>query len=96
MRGIPHISEVGGPAPTDRGDTGKRRGAQMNAIIGVSEIIRRYEEGVRFECGCEERGLHPAIVRALDEGRVGATDLMRCPVHRQPMAEREDVAHWSV
>ena len=54
--------------------------------MNVSEIIRHFEDGVRYECGCEERGLHPAIIAALEEGRVRAAGLLRCPVHRLPLA----------
>jgi hypothetical protein len=51
------------------------------------EMIRRYEAGVVFECGCEERGLHPAIERQLLNGNLSPNELLRCPVHRKAMRE---------
>jgi hypothetical protein len=51
----------------------------------VTEIILRYQAGVRFRCGCEEGELHPAVQRALLAGRLRPADLLRCPVHRQPL-----------
>jgi hypothetical protein len=55
--------------------------------INLHEILQRYDNGVRFGCGCEERGLHPALRRALLEGRVRADGLLRCPVHHAPLTE---------
>ena len=51
----------------------------------AGEIIRLYDAGVRFACGCEERGLHPAVQRALLDGRVSVSGLLKCPTHRQPL-----------
>lgn len=55
----------------------------------VAEIIRRYDAGVRFRCGCQERELHPAIQRALLAGWIRPADLTRCPVHREPIEPAE-------
>jgi hypothetical protein len=56
------------------------------------ELIRRYESGARFECGCEEQGLHPAVERALLDGRLKPADLMSCPVHKKRLIEESDAA----
>lgn len=49
------------------------------------ELIGLYERGARFACGCEERGLHASVQRALLEGRVPVSGLLKCPTHGQPL-----------
>ena len=49
--------------------------------MDVRELLARFESGVRYACGCEERGLHPAVVRGLETGAVPASSLLRCPQH---------------
>ncbi len=51
----------------------------------AKELARMYDEGVRFECGCEEKGLHPSIRKALFDGSVSTAELLSCPVHWAPM-----------
>ena len=53
--------------------------------MNVQQLIAQFEAGVRYACGCEERGLHPAVVRALESGQVPAAALMQCPSHHTPM-----------
>ncbi len=53
--------------------------------MDAKELIKLYDEGVRFECGCQEKGLHPAVERALLDGSVGMVELLYCPVHWAPM-----------
>ncbi len=53
--------------------------------MDANELIQRYEEGVRFECGCEEMGLHPSVRAGLTEGSIRPAALMYCPVHASPM-----------
>lgn len=49
------------------------------------ELARLYEEGVSFECGCVEKGLHPSVKKALLDGSVSIVELLYCPVHWAPM-----------
>lgn len=53
--------------------------------MDARDLIRMYEQGVRFECGCQERGLHPSIERALLDGSISTAELLYCPVHWAPM-----------
>jgi hypothetical protein len=53
--------------------------------MNVQQLIAQFEAGVRYACGCEERGLHPAIVKALETGAVSMAALLRCPSHLTPM-----------
>lgn len=53
--------------------------------MDVQEVIRRYNRGVTFECGCTEQGLHPAIERKLLAGVLHPRTLEECPAHRLPM-----------
>ena len=53
--------------------------------MDANELVRMYDEGVRFECGCEEKGLHPSICKALFDGSVSTAELLYCPVHWAPM-----------
>lgn len=49
------------------------------------ELVRLYDEGVSFECGCQEKGLHPSVRKALLDGSVSQVELLYCPVHWAPM-----------
>ncbi len=53
--------------------------------MDAKALVELYARGVRFECGCEEKGLHPAVERALLDGSVSTTELLYCPVHWAPM-----------
>lgn len=55
--------------------------------MDAREIIDRYRRGVAFECGCNERGMHPAVERALLTGVLNPSALELCPVHRKPMVD---------
>jgi len=56
------------------------------------DIVAMYEDGVQFECGCHEKGLHPSVVRGLQEGRVRPEDVMQCGEHRMPMVRQQTPA----
>lgn len=53
--------------------------------MDAKQLVALYAQGVRFECGCEEKGLHPSIERALLDGSVSTAELLYCPVHWAPM-----------
>jgi len=53
------------------------------------DIVALYEGGVQFECGCYEKGLHPSVIRALEEGRVRPADVMMCGEHRKPIVQQQ-------
>jgi hypothetical protein len=63
--------------------------------MDARELARLYDEGVRFECGCEEKGLHPSVRKALLDGSVSTVELLYCPVHWAPMvgAPQEPLPH---
>lgn len=59
--------------------------------MDAREIIDRYRNGIAFACGCTERGMHPAVERALLTGALSPGALELCPVHRKPMAITDPV-----
>lgn len=63
--------------------------------MDVRELLARFEAGVRYACGCEERGLHPAVVRGLETGAVPASSLLRCPQHGARLVDAEAEAQVS-
>ena len=55
--------------------------------MDVQQLLARFDEGVCYACGCEEKGLHPAVVKAVIAGTVPVNELMRCPLHAAPLLE---------
>jgi hypothetical protein len=54
----------------------------------IERIIRWYQQGVRFVCGCRENSLHEAVVHALRTGKLPLRALYRCPLHGAPLVTR--------
>jgi len=53
----------------------------------IGEVLRAYDRGVVFRCGCEKRGLDPRIQESLVTGRITVAELMTCPIHRERVDE---------
>ena len=55
--------------------------------MDAKALLARFDAGVRYTCGCEERGLHPAVVRGIESGAVPVSSLLRCAEHGAPIVE---------